>query len=837
MGSKMSSTKSSVMGYAPQNHFALHGRQPTESDVSTPQNLKEKAFINSEKSKEEMTQLSKKLNDIKRESDVVKIEDSYNTVSAKFSSHMGHTDGSSQHFVQNKQPANLIDYTQKHQNFVYEKDPEELKQDEKERSVTFRPKKEQNPEPRADTQHAHTPLNRISEEVGQSKETVTSRSNKSQKKSEGNSEKKSPKKPDLDLTPQNLNSEFVTFDVDNRQHSARFSPEKAEERANSHKQGKSMTARNKGRDKSREVKKQQKLQQKKQLEQKLKELEELERMVQEKERVKKRRRRAAITIQRWVRGHLARRSYELLKRDACYLRKLRRILSVCITRVQSKFVNSVILALNKAGAEKLKNMHHHRNKLRKAKSVKGNQAMGRDRSPEFISRKQKSFKNPYKDHFSLGVNPYIRDKIIAFVRGWKIRKIMKCREVITLIKSLNDVSISIKMSQRHPHNRNFIRDYMNQKKQTVEQFLFVLKKLYYTGDWTKSYKPIGSENSESERPAFNPKLVVNLSVPINERHDMLASTKTEKPPLMHLNSVSSQMMPLYPQRTPMKISPGKDINWNSPSYRSPQHKLHGSPFKPMNFNPVNNYPGPGGRMFPPNQRYAIPPHLVNSISDPRTSDIEAMNLISQVLGGGSPNSSRPSTFHGQVEARNPKPGVHESHNPSQTPVVPEFQQPAKNAVRETLEMPSQNMASITTFTPVNVDEMPAQSQKEQKMQAQGRNPPYESPQDKRQELKMPPDHHPESHKSRNSGSPAQPTGELSSSMASIKVPEYNFEEILQKAIEEQGEDAVKESTNATENSPKKKPKFLKKKKRYDPREAIRKEKKKKKQNKGNNTMF
>lgn len=32
------------------------------------------------------------------------------------------------------------------------------------------------------------------------------------------------------------------------------------------------------------------------------------------------------------------------------------------------------------------------------------------------------------------VNPYIADKIIAFVKGWKIRKIMKCREIADIIK-------------------------------------------------------------------------------------------------------------------------------------------------------------------------------------------------------------------------------------------------------------------------------------------------------------------------------------------------------------------------------------------------------------------
>lgn len=32
------------------------------------------------------------------------------------------------------------------------------------------------------------------------------------------------------------------------------------------------------------------------------------------------------------------------------------------------------------------------------------------------------------------VNPYIGERIIAFIKGWKIRKIMKCREIADIIK-------------------------------------------------------------------------------------------------------------------------------------------------------------------------------------------------------------------------------------------------------------------------------------------------------------------------------------------------------------------------------------------------------------------
>ena len=59
-------------------------------------------------------------------------------------------------------------------------------------------------------------------------------------------------------------------------------------------------------------------------------------------------------------------------------------------------------------------------------------------------------------------NP-IYDKIIAFVRGWKVRKILKWQEIQTIIKKLSEVSLSIKRSQFNPLTRNFIYDFMTQK--------------------------------------------------------------------------------------------------------------------------------------------------------------------------------------------------------------------------------------------------------------------------------------------------------------------------------------------------------------------------------------
>ena len=100
--------------------------------------------------------------------------------------------------------------------------------------------------------------------------------------------------------------------------------------------------------------------------------------------------------------------------------------------------------------------------------------------------------------------------------------------------------------------------------------------------------------------------------------------------------------------------------------------------------------------------------------------------------------------------------------------------------------------STNTFTPVNVDDIPIKPQKVDYNQASIEN-----------------------------------FAEIDNTThASIEVPKYNFEEILQKALEEQGEPMGEEQVQPAKKIDKK-PKFLKRKKRYDPKEAIEKDKQKK----------
>lgn len=113
------------------------------------------------------------------------------------------------------------------------------------------------------------------------------------------------------------------------------------------------------------------------------------------------------------------------------------------------------------------------------------------------------------------------------------------------------------------------------------------------------------------------------------------------------------------------------------------------------------------------------------------------------------------------------------------PVVPEFQAQNKNTERETIDFPSQVQASATTFTPVNIEEMPIKLPKPQL-----------------EETNI---------------SPEAFDNFATTTQNSIEVPKYNFEEMLEKALEAQEENEVQKSIDSPKVEKKKKPKFLKRK--------------------------
>ena len=94
-----------------------------------------------------------------------------------------------------------------------------------------------------------------------------------------------------------------------------------------------------------------------------------------------------------------------------------------------------------------------------------------------------------------------------------------------------------------------------------------------------------------------------------------------------------------------------------------------------------------------------------SISDNRPSDLEAMNLVSQVLGQGSPidNLLSQNAVPAQRETAYQSNG---SVGFSHTPVVPEFQHPSREKIRESLALyfTSAAISLPTGFGPGSVSE-------------------------------------------------------------------------------------------------------------------------------------
>lgn len=676
--SKLGSNNSSTIGTQQPNNFSGFSRPPAGSQLTQEEKVQHIIMDNSQKSKEQIAFINNKLTDYKRDSDVVRIEGSSvatslatNLFKPKPQSEDVNSEKPSQDYhkriLNAHVPRTNIVINMEQRDAIAEQEIQ--KEIEKDNVVS-----DKNLHKEAEANKQHAPLNRISEEVVQSNDTLTSRGGKlnqsGSKQPSSTDKKKTPKKQKGFELKESYN-DFVTFDETDQPKRRNRSPEcKQSPKHQSEIKHKAKTHRDN--EKSRDERKKQKLKQKRQLEKKLKELEELERMVQRKEYLKNKRKWAILTIQRWVKGHLVRKQFEVIKKDACYVRKLRRMLSVAIKKLQNKFIKGIIYQVNRAAKDKLLKL-----KKQKSEEISSNVYSNSltSHTPKKANQYSKTF-NKQKQVKQFDYNPYnpVNTKIIAFIRGWKIRKIMKCQEISNIIKRNNEVSISIKMSQYNPQTRNFIREYMFQRQQIVEHFLYTLHRLYFTGEWTQTYRKSPREEL-THQSSYNSNVVVNLSMPVDTKQNMIQSTSTVRPPLMHLNSVSSQMVLKNPHHTPMR-SDYKEINWNSPQNRSPDYRLQASPFRNMNFNPLNNV-----MAINQNQRYAMP-ITGASILESRPSDLEASNLINQVLNSGSPISNRLNSLHSNFEQQFEK-SVNMNVS-SHTPVVPEFQHPQRSTVRETI---------------------------------------------------------------------------------------------------------------------------------------------------------
>ncbi|CAI2361616.1 unnamed protein product [Moneuplotes crassus] len=559
------------------------------------------------------------------------------------------------------------------------------------------------------------PLNRISEEVVESKESVSPKNTKRETSIKSNN-------PEFLI--KDSYDDLVAFEETEKIKTRNRSPLAERPILNKKEEGRPKTY--------RENKKSSKSKKKKEKLEKLKQLQELEKILKQKEQQSKRSWAVRI-IQKIIKGHLSRRRVKAMKHDKMVLQVLRRILSQATTQKQSKFIKNIIFILTKASQAKLKRIkenHQHEkrhktfNKVRAKNFVSINEA----RNQQY----ERNYKTPSKTQFCMP-NFYIASKIVGFVRGWKIRKIMKSKEIVDIISRFNAVSISIKMSQFNPNTQNFLRSYMTERFQIVDYLISSIRRLYNTGEWVRSYNPIVRE-TVTEKKRYNPNVVVNLSMPKNMRKDLIQSTSTITPPIMHLNSINSHMGIPGVFQTPSK-NDIRGMNLDNSQYQSPKLGMRSPPNQNMNFNPIS-YDQPSMERHGMNERYRKSPQDVST------------NLN-----------------HGNHEE-----------------------------VRETNEFPPQAQASVTTFTPVKVEDIPIKPRP--------------------QEI------------SHNSPSPEQFDQVANSTHASIEIPKYDFEQILAKALEEQGEHVVEEPKQEPKQNHNDK-KFLKRKKVYDPREAIKKARKSK----------
>ena len=371
-----------------------------------------------------------------------------------------------------------------------------------------------------------------------------------------------------------------------------------------------------------------------------------------------------------------------------------------------------------------------------------------------------------------------------------------------MIKRFNELSINIKRSQANPQKRNFIYEIVRLKQQLVEHFVKSFYRLYYTSTWTKSYKISRASTNTSSKSTYHPNMVVNLSSNPSEFNSVSSSSRMGSQ-FRSINPLSSQMISSHFEHTPMR-SNSRAMNWNNNSNMHSPGQAPISPYRQLNFNPMNQqFHTSNSQMVAQNQRYAVPRSTGISISENRPSDSDAMNLVNQVLDSTSPVNPRSLIARAEQDFQMSPHKIMSNHFHPPNPVVPEFQHPQRQAVRETIEIPVQPMMSVNTFTPVSVEDMPAQS---------------------KQQLEL----------SRISGSPEKLQNDFNATISSsIEVPKYNFEDILKKALEDQGEEYTPNEENDKEEEVKKSKsnkKFLKRKKRYDPREAIRKEKRQKAKN-------
>ena len=245
---------------------------------------------------------------IKRESDMVKIDESYN-VSSKFSDHSQALMAQKQYKIEEQRVQ-----TNTNSNQETEKSKSNISSFKDDLYIENKVR-----EPSIQSEHSNAALetkqdfnlnnvlNRISEEaMAQSGETLMSKSFRSANKDPKNAKHQS---PISDLKSNKKSDQFMTFRGNNNNDKSQKNSSPNDSKMNS-KRNISQTSRSKRskyeeeQEIMKEVKRREKLKQKQQYEQKLKELQKLEQILQQKEKNKQKKKWAVKVIQKWVKGHI-----------------------------------------------------------------------------------------------------------------------------------------------------------------------------------------------------------------------------------------------------------------------------------------------------------------------------------------------------------------------------------------------------------------------------------------------------------------------------------------------------------------------------------------------------
>jgi hypothetical protein len=292
-GSKINSAKHSSKDNRSPTGFYNFSRPQMNTDNS--QHKVQEIVLNGNNYKDDIAFLTNKMNEVKRESDIVNMDNSSSRTSLATNQVR---QKSNYEEVHNK----VLDYIPRAE--VAINVPARASPKKQYELIVKDVQKHQNHD-----LGTKKPLKRISEEIAQSKETISSKGkNRSSDKKAKIDNKITPIKQTTGFELQESYTDMVFFDeteqpkTDRSPLADKSIPTKSDAK-------KSKTYQ----DSALSIEDQRKRVNKRKLEKKLKQLEELEKIVMEKELMRKKKLWACMVIQRWTKGHLARKKFLVIK--------------------------------------------------------------------------------------------------------------------------------------------------------------------------------------------------------------------------------------------------------------------------------------------------------------------------------------------------------------------------------------------------------------------------------------------------------------------------------------------------------------------------------------------